>query len=372
MSDFDASKLELLLRFKGWTYKELAARAGISVKHLSNIRKRITEFKEEEVEEICCAAGFPKSFFLIPEEELPVDRLTFRRPSRMLVKDIDHVSGEFTMLYDSAMRLLSMCSLEGRSQWLDGIAPDSDPTANDIERLAVEARICLGLPDSGPVPNAMWAFESGGIVVAPITSISKENEDSVEGVSYPSESGGPVIAYSRRRRSGDGIRFTVSHEAGHLILQKKRTPSTKKMKESEAHRFAGAFLITEKDARAVLSPGMGLHDLIRVKAEWGVSISALIMRATHLGIIDRDRQRSLMMQMSARHWTKKEPIQVHEEHPVFFKQMLGTNFGNIISPTRVEVSKDAVTNFLGRPFELIDTWADGISIKRETTLEDLL
>ena len=116
-------------------------------------------------------------------------------------------------------------------------------------------------------------------------------EGSAEGISHPSGMTRPIVAYTKKRRSGDGIRFTIAHEAGHLILQRKRMPATKKMREEEAHRFAGAFLLPLKDAKTVLNPKMELRDFVEIKAGWGIAISALITREARMGIIDRERQR---------------------------------------------------------------------------------
>lgn len=371
MNEFDASKVGLLQQFEGMTAKELAARSGISERRLGAIKDGSSEFREEDVEAICCATGFPKTFFLIRETAIPATVLTFRKPSRMRAKDIKKVSAEFSMLESTATRLMDMCGISDRSNWVDTVAPYDTPDGDDIERIAVKTRSCLGIPDSGPVGNVMWALEKGGFAIATLKTSCEEMEDSVEGISHPSGTTKPVMAYTRKRRSGDGIRFTIAHEAGHLVLQRKRIPATKKMREEEAHRFAGAFLLPPKDAKAVLNPKMELRDLVEIKAGWGIAISALITRAARMGIIDRERQRSLMMQMSARHWRKREPVDVPAEQPVLFKQMLGSNFGKVISPTEVSVSPTAAVEFLGRPFDLIETWAGGLQTQEKIDIFSL-
>lgn len=365
MNEFDAAKVNSLQLFEGITAKELAARSGISEQRLRLIKSGSTDFREEDVEAICCATGFPKTYFLIKETPIPATALTFRKPSRMRARDIKKVSTEFSMLETTASTLVDMCGMRNNSDWVNSLSPYSTPDSDDIERIAVETRAQLGIRETGPVKNVMWSFEKHGFTIAPLKVACEEMENSVEGISHPSGSAVPVLAYTQKRRSGDGIRFTIAHEAGHVILQRKRIPTTKKMREEEAHRFAGAFLLPIKDAKMVLTPKMELRDFLEIKAGWGLSIAALIARATRLGIIDRDRQRSLMMQMSARHWRKHEPVDVPDEHPILFKQMLGSNFGKVISPTEIEVSPTFTEEFLGRPFELINTWAGEIQIQKE-------
>lgn len=373
MSEFNPSKIMQLMGFMGWTYKDFAGLTGISEHKLSRISKGLSPFREEDVEAIRLASGFPLSFFLLDENVIPASELTFRKPSRMIKRDITRVSIEFSWAISSAKRLSKMCDTEHRADWINEVAPIEAPSNEDIEQLALETRRQLGISVRGPISNVMWTLESGGIAIMPMQSSDVMTKDgNSEGMSHPNENDIPVIGYSAHQRTGDGVRFTIAHEAGHIVLQRKRTPATKKITEDEAHRFAGAFLITEKDARSVMSPNMELRDFVDIKAGWGVSIAALITRAARLGIIDIDRQRSLMMQMSARHWRKSEPVSVKEERPLFLKQMLGSSFGEIESPTKISVSKKAVSDFLGRPFELINTWSDGLEQKKESDSLDQL
>lgn len=368
MNEFDASKVEFLQMYYGITAKELAAHSGISERRLGLIKSQSIEFREDDVEAICFATGFPKTFFLIKEDAIPAAALTFRKPSRMRMSDIKKITIEFSMLESTVSRLVDMCGIANRWEWVNSVAPSFTPDGEDIEQIAMETRAQLGISDSGPVGNVIWAFERFGFTVATLSTPSDILENSVEGISHPYVTTKPVLAYTKNRRSGDGIRFTVAHEAGHILLQRKRMPTTKKMREEEAHRFAGAFLLTIKDAKAILSPKMELRDLVEIKAGWGISIAALISRAARLGIIDSERQRSLMMQMSARHWRKHEPVTVPEEHPILLKQMIGSSFGQIISPTEVTVSSNAAAEFLGRPFNLLESWAGTMQINNETDL----
>jgi hypothetical protein len=61
------------------------------------------------------------------------------------------------------------------------------------------------------------------------------------------------------------------------------------------------------------------------------------------------------------HWRKTEPVQVEEEHPIYFKQMIGGALGTIKSPTLVEVAPTAIEQYLGVPFSMADKWADGLT-----------
>jgi Zn-dependent peptidase ImmA (M78 family) len=99
--------------------------------------------------------------------------------------------------------------------------------------------------------------------------------------------------------------------------------------EGEANRFAGAFLVpAERMREAMADHDFTLRDFAALKARWGVSIQALIMRSGHLGLIDARRKESLFKQISARGWRKQEPVQVHHEEPALFWKLMAAKFGD--------------------------------------------
>jgi Zn-dependent peptidase ImmA (M78 family) len=61
-----------------------------------------------------------------------------------------------------------------------------------------------------------------------------------------------------------------------------------------------------------------LRTLAEVKAVWGIAIKALVGRFEALGEIDADHARSLYKQISARRWSKNEPVDVPTESAQWF------------------------------------------------------
>jgi hypothetical protein len=127
--------------------------------------------------------------------------------------------------------------------------------------------------------------------------------------------------------SGDRQRFTVAHELGHLVLHTSRRGIPSKQAEDEAHRFAGAFLMPQERAREALEGNVTLREFAELKARWGVSIAALIMRAGQLELVDDARKTSLFKQLGARGWRTAEPVMVHAEQPALMRAMLARKFG---------------------------------------------
>lgn len=360
MNEFNPDRIDVAIACRGWTKKELAGRCGMAPARITDITRGRTAFTESMAERLAFATGFPVGFFLMPDVRVPERQLTFRRLRRMRKPLFDRLVTEFSLLLDAVRRVSGMSAGLTDGRWLDAISPDVPPSAADIERIAMEVRSYWGVPTHGPVRDVTRSAEKSGIVVAPLAvPIEDASGDGVTRPSVPDAA--PVIGYLPRGKTGDRLRFTVAHELGHLVLHRFRTPSDAGMTEREAHAFAGALLMPEEDARAVLSPDMSLRDYAAVKAGWGVSIAALVSRACRLGIIDYDRQKSLRIQMANRHWNRKEPVEVGIEHPVLFKQMVGNSFGDFSDYRNPTVSRGTLTGLLGLPFDLVNTWcADGL------------
>jgi Zn-dependent peptidase ImmA (M78 family) len=70
-----------------------------------------------------------------------------------------------------------------------------------------------------------------------------------------------------------------------------------------------------------------LHGYMPIKAKFGISLHAIVARAQRLGLITRDRQRSLMIQLSSRGWREKEPVDVGGESPVLLHTELVALYG---------------------------------------------
>lgn len=227
--------------------------------------------------------------------------------------------------------------------------------------MADSTRTHLGLNESGSIPNLTRAIEKMGIVVAPLHALASKQTAHLnsDGVTQPNCKDMPTIGYSAKNNTGDRLRFTIAHELGHLILHRYRRPQLYREMEREAHRFAGALLMPQNDAKLIMPQRLMLTDLVRLKAGWGMSISSMISRASNLGIIDTDRTRSLQIQLSARGWRKEEPVHVGDEHPILLKQMIVAGYGDPTDPNK-GIDTFKAENSLNVPFRFLDQWADGL------------
>lgn len=171
----------------------------------------------------------------------------------------------------------------------------------------------------GPVPHLIELLEDKGYKVFEVEDF--EYFDGLSGL--VSGMGIPVIAVYK---SSDLVRkrFTVAHELAHLLLDFSEVEE--KTTEKLCHGFAGALLLPEKILRDEL--GNQRHkitewELKKLKGICGISMQAIMARASKLEIISANTYKSFCIYSSKKGWRKNEPGQYEgKEVANRFKQLV--------------------------------------------------
>lgn len=363
MQEYNPKRVVLLRQVERLTQEALSEKTGISQGTISKIENRQIELTDAVVAKIAMAFDYPTTFFTDSSETLAITSLTYRHTSNSSIGELNAIAAEYSMLCGVADQLSSNLNIHPKTEWIDDLALREDPSGGDvIEKLAEKTRDRLGLPSAGNIGNLTRALERVGIIVAPLHSlISKQKANlNSDGVTMPTREGRsmPVIGYSIRNNTGDRLRFTIAHELGHLVLHKYRKPANYREMEREAHRYAGALLMPQADAKILLDEHFMLSDLVRLKASWGMSIAAMVIRASNLGIIGANRTRSLQIQINSRGWRKQEPVHVGNEHPILMKQIMTARYADG-NPDR-GIDTFTAEKELNVPFRYLDQWSDGL------------
>ncbi|WP_179145052.1 helix-turn-helix domain-containing protein [Mycobacterium avium] len=328
------------------TQQELAARCGVAQSLISGVERGNRELTDELAIKLSNATRTPLSFFDAEPSEVDADAVNFRKAARASSKSIASALRRYWEAERICLTLFDAADHHGLALPL---AQDIPISNDDIETIADRAREHLAIPPDAPVRHVMRAMERAGIGVVALTRIGDVN-DSLDGHSGMSrgrpEDGRAVVAYVPAT-AGDRQRMTLAHELGHVLLHAHRQLPLK-IREAEAMRFAGAFLLPKHAALEELSPTLNLNGYARVKAKWGISIQALIRRALDLGVVSRDRYRSLMVQVSGRGWRTREPVEVGIEKPALMWALLTRRYGPTpYLPASAE---------LGAAPEFLETW----------------
>lgn len=306
----------------GETLQSIAASAEMSQGYLSEIATGTRPFTDDLAAKLAGVTGLPIEFFSTEAPDIEDTTLQFRKLKSAKAKTTKKAIQYFREASRIVQKAATLSGLTVKPlPYVTASGGDALENAV-IEGAANATRGLMGIEASAPIPNTMRAIERLGIVVVPVLLDPTDEVHVVKeghfGISHGDEFGIPLVGYFPGA-SPDRDRFTLSHEVGHILLHSRRTSSDP---ELEANRFAGALLMPEVAARKHLHSQITLNQLAHVKAEFGISIQALIMRAAALEIIDAKRQRSLFVQLSARGWRKDEPVEVLPEHPVLFGKLL--------------------------------------------------
>ncbi|MBF6213747.1 helix-turn-helix domain-containing protein [Nocardia puris] len=312
------SRIRALRELRGWTQHELADIANVSQPLISSLENGTRTATFQHVQILAQATGVPERFFVLEVEELTEAQLHFRKRRTAPTKSTRAVVRKFSEARHLAKELAHAYRPKVVLNPVQG-AVDND----DIEEIALDVRSALGFGD-GPIKHAIRSCERAGFPVVMFDSEDGVAEDHC-GVSYTDASGFGVIA-CRTGQSGDQLRMTVGHELAHRLLHTYRDVP-EKQREQEAFRLSGALFLPREVALEELSDSLTLTGYARLKAAWGISIQALIMRAYALGIIDDERRTSLMRQINRRGWRTDEPVEVGVERPALLWHLLDRRFG---------------------------------------------
>jgi len=185
----------------------------------------------------------------------------------------------------------------------------------EIENIAEYVREHFGL-GLGPISNVLRLLETKGVLVCRV-EIPNEN---IEAFSFWSGSR-PFIFLASEKESAARARYDAAHELAHLVLHrwvgKDEIEDKKRLKEieTEADRFAGAFLLPRKSfPNEIYSPR--IMAFVELKRRWKVSIQAMVYRCKDLGIFDEQQITNLYKHISYKKWRKREPLDGQDGLPI--------------------------------------------------------
>lgn len=323
-------RLRTLRELLGLTQVRLAHVAGVAQRWLSEVETGNREIVIDELEPIAKATGTPIKFFSVQPRVVPLDSLRFRKfasASKLTTKRIH-------AFYLESYRVSESLLDDGQYPAVSlPYATQEEVNDDDIEEFANQSREALRLAPDKPIPHLTRSLERTGIAAAPfvLTDFDTGELGSTGhhfGVSYWGGVGERALIGYFPGEQGDRDRYTLAHELGHIVLHTYRPRTTDAEAEAEANKFASALLLPKERVLTDISEELSLAAYARLKATWGVSIQALIMRGAAVGVIGPVRKRSLFVQLSQQGWRKKEPVNVGQEKPLLLWTLLTRRFGD--------------------------------------------
>ena len=164
-----------------------------------------------------------------------------------------------------------------------GRATDPDVAASSLRQYwALEER---------PIGNLLNLLENKGVRIFSLS----QNTASVNSFSFWRDNR-PFI-FLNNFETAERRRHQLAHEIGHFMLHRRADPKGIRSAERDANRFASAFLMPERDVRAVFPRGVTVDSIIKEKLRWGVSAMSLANRLYNLGLLSTWQYKSTCVKL---------------------------------------------------------------------------
>ena len=249
----------------------------------------------------------PSSWLARTFDEIPVDAVSFRALSKMTARQRDRA------LSAGRVALLINDWIEARFE-LPG--PDIPSlTGYDPESAAQVVRARWGLGER-PVANMLHLVESRGVRIYSLTAENSQLD------AYSLYWHGQPFIFLNTAKSGERGRFDAAHELGHLVLHGEHLVPNRPAAETEANRFAAAFLMPRASVLA-----QGLRDatpdrILAAKRIWKVAAIALAHRLYELDLLTDWGYRAVCVQLSQWGYRRTEPQGIDRESSQLLAKVL--------------------------------------------------
>jgi Zn-dependent peptidase ImmA (M78 family)/DNA-binding XRE family transcriptional regulator len=338
--DLRGARLQALRQIEGLTQTDLATKLGVTQAFVSHVENGLKALPRDVATTAADLYGLPVEFFAAPPSLTDEGFATFRKSSKATVHDENRVVATF----GEAARLFQRAS---EASGYHTVCLD-DARETDVEITAQNVRASLGLSGDEPVLNATRSLERLGVgVIHDLTTLPEDRRDHA-GVSRPNSFVDRPLVATLGPLPSAVARMTVLHELAHIIYDRDRAwaiRGTRALEEKRAFRFAGAMLLPAAVVKKRITESLTLHGYLPVKADYGISVAAVIVRAAELGVISPERKRTLMIQMSSNGWRRNEPVAVADEQPILLNQAttraIGTDARSVAQAVGVRYSDAA-------------------------------
>jgi len=311
---FNCDLLLIARHARGMDQRALADFADIDQTYLSKIENGLREPTEEVLSRIAHAVKFPVEFFFqsntiygLPASVQPM----YRKKASVAQKVLQTIHAQLNIRLMHMKRLFEPAEFTGQFPMPEC---DVDEYHGDIEAIAGLVRQTWLLPP-GPIKNLTECIERAGAVII----LHDFADAAIDGLSFPIP-GMPPCIFLNSKLPADRMRFTLAHELGHIVLHK--IPSVDM--DQEAHKFASAFLMPERDIVSSLYGRITLIRLAKLKLVWRVAMQAILKRAGDLNLLSENQSRYLWQQMSANNLRLRESpeLDFEPEYPTALSRII--------------------------------------------------
>lgn len=335
-NSFNGQRLRQARLYKGLSINDLAELLGVSKQAISQYETSNVTPDFDKMRIITNKLNFPSSYFF-QEDSFDVNtRTTYFRALLSANKNarlqqvvkIKHLA----MIYEILNNYLEFPPLN-----LPDVSEFSNQDEINYELIAQKVREYWDI-GSKPIEDFPYLLEKNGIIVATYP-VSQDNIDAYSQKINVEGNDKFIIVLSDDKNSAVRSNFDAAHELGHILLHdwnldlEELPREDFKKQEKQANNFAAAFLLPkEAFLKDVSLYPKDLKYYIELKRKWKVSISAMLIRANKLGVINDNQYQYLMKQMAFNKWRQNEPLDniIIKREPILLNKSIEMLMGNNI------------------------------------------
>jgi Zn-dependent peptidase ImmA (M78 family) len=287
----------------------------LSQGNYSKVEHGLIEPSETFVKQVSSFFQVASDFFYQDEKSYSPQNPYHRSRSTLQIGDRDKVEAIANIYRIHIKKLLEAVEI---SYNLFPIPVSENASPEEIARLT---RKNFRLPN-GPITNLTRVLEDNGIFIVSYVFGTEE----LDGFTIHGAKDILPLIFINSSFPGERIRFTLAHELGHLVMHQHIEPEQYVKIEKEADTFASEFLMPtfdiKQDLRYINTFKLNVETLLRLKIKWKVSMNALLKRAIDLGVLTRNQEKYLWMQMSQNGFRKNEPCPLPLEAPSLLNELI--------------------------------------------------
>ena len=346
MGVLNPSRLILARKLRGFTKRELANIARVSIRSLDNYESGDHEPSEASLHQLANVLDFPADFFDGPDMDVPAVNVTsFRAVSRLPARRVDQANAS------AAIAQLLVRWIDDRFRLPDPDIPRYPGVKPEVAAEAVRNHWGLG---ERPAPNMVHLLEAHGIRVFALIDDCRLVD------AFSLWQGDRPYVFLNTTKSAERTRMDAAHELGHLVLHGGHAASGGREAELEAQRFGSAFLMPRRSLLAMAPRGGDLSRIIKAKRYWNVAVANLVYRMHEVNLLTDWQYRTLFIEISSAGYRTNEPEGIQGETSQLlakvFEALRGEGIGKGEVATALHINVDDLNKLT---FGLVLTPVDG-------------
>lgn len=254
---------------------------------------------------LCEVLNVSLEYFNRPAIELK--EIEFRKLNALSLKEQQRIEAKAADFLGRFLEVEELLGMEGGFE--NPLKTTSIDSYEEVEKAAIEVRKIWNLGESS-ISNVVELLEEKRIKVLEI-----EAEEAFRGMAATGGKGNYLIVLNRNEAiEVPQKRFTALHELAHIVLtfpkKLKDTKAGEKQIENYCHYFAAAMLLPKsKIAQELGKTRKKIHlvELLNIKAQYGISVQAILYRLRVLNFITEHHFRLQMKTIIQKGWKQKEP-----------------------------------------------------------------